>query len=298
MPIIYGKTILSTAEDLFKGLSRFITYKEAFFISKLCFEYWKAKYTGVDSLIQLIRHTSWIASVGDAPVYYNVEYYLTIQDYMIFEPIKLSVYDRLHKKRRQITLRVPTEQRNRMKTLTATFANFIHQKDAYIAMRLVNTISNNDNIPIYTVHDNFITNSSYCLSIQASYIEAFCSLGSPLSIISTFIYINLFIAKDINQGQSLLKVIRSSGFLIPPEAFDSYIKDSIPIGISKKHHQSYEERLRGLRDSYYQYVRAISKDSESVEEYLKYHQIRWDNFRMRILKFHNNGQKIHYCVHL
>lgn len=134
----------------------------------------------MDCLIQLIRHTSWLASVGDAPVYYIVDYYCTIQDYIHFEPIKLSVYDRLHKKRHQITLRVPTEHRNRIKTLTATFANFIHQKDAYIAMHLVNNIRNYDeNIPIYTVHDNFITNSANCFKIKASYINAFCSLSSP-----------------------------------------------------------------------------------------------------------------------
>lgn len=70
----------------------------------------------------------WIASAGDRPVFYKVPFFTTVQDYMIMEAIKIWVYDRPLKKRRQVTLRVATSKRNRAKTLTAsTFANFIHK---------------------------------------------------------------------------------------------------------------------------------------------------------------------------
>lgn len=49
-------------------------------------------------------------------MYYRVKYFTTLLHYMVMEPIKIMVYDRLHKKKRQVSMRVSTSKRDRRKT--------------------------------------------------------------------------------------------------------------------------------------------------------------------------------------
>jgi hypothetical protein len=97
MPIIYGKTLMSTASDLKDQLSHYLTYKECFNVASVCFKFWRTKYQGMESLIRLIRDIGWIASASNRPVFYRIPYFTTVQDYMIMEPINIWVYDRFHK---------------------------------------------------------------------------------------------------------------------------------------------------------------------------------------------------------
>jgi len=190
MPIIYGKTLMSTAISIHDSLYKFLSYKESFEVAKVCFQFWKKKYRGLESLIQLIRGIGWIAAARDRPVYYRVKYFTTLQDYMVMEPIKIMVYDRIHKTKRQVSMRVSTSKRDRRKTEISTFVNFIHQKDAYIAMSVVEEMLSMG-APIYTVHDNFISTAPYHQYIAKVYTGVFCNMGPPLSIINEFIYQNL-----------------------------------------------------------------------------------------------------------
>lgn len=91
---------MSTAISIQDSLSKFISYKESFEVAKVCFQFWKKKYRG------LIRGIGWIAAARDRPVYYRVKYFTTLLNYMVMEPIKIMVYDRLHKKKRQVSMRV------------------------------------------------------------------------------------------------------------------------------------------------------------------------------------------------
>ena len=59
---------------------------------------------------------------------------------MIMESINIWLYDRQHNKRRRVTLRVSSSQINRRKTEISTFVNFIHQRDANIAMSVVKNL--------------------------------------------------------------------------------------------------------------------------------------------------------------
>ncbi|XP_073271479.1 probable DNA-directed RNA polymerase [Primulina huaijiensis] len=140
MPIIYGKTLMSTACDLKNSLSSVITSKECFMVASICFKFRKAKYPHMECLIRLIRHIGWIALASGRPVYYKAYNFTTIQNYTKMEPIKIWVYDKKNKKRRRITLRVSSDKKDTRKTETSTFVNFIHQRDAHIAMAVVNTI--------------------------------------------------------------------------------------------------------------------------------------------------------------
>lgn len=67
MPIIYGKTLMSTVSDLKAQLSHFLTHKECFDVASVCFKFWRTKYQGMECLIRLIRHIGWIASFRDRP---------------------------------------------------------------------------------------------------------------------------------------------------------------------------------------------------------------------------------------
>ncbi|CAA3018525.1 DNA-dependent RNA polymerase [Olea europaea subsp. europaea] len=93
--------------------------------------------------------------------------------------------DRIHKKRRQMSLRIPTEDRDQRKTRAATFANFIHQKDAHIAMLMISNMIT-IGAPIYTVHDNFISTAPYAMRIPNLYISNI-NANYPLLIINHFL---------------------------------------------------------------------------------------------------------------
>ncbi|KAL2942402.1 putative DNA-directed RNA polymerase [Bienertia sinuspersici] len=99
---------------------------------------------------------------------------------MVMEAHSIWVYDKLKKRKRKVTVRVPSKvKRDRKKTEISTFVNFIHQKDAYIAMRVVKKMIDRK-APIYTVHDNFITNAHNCKDLPIKYLEVFKELGPPL----------------------------------------------------------------------------------------------------------------------
>jgi hypothetical protein len=50
--------------------------------------------------------------------------------------VNIWIYDRKNKKRRQVTLRIPLQERDRRKKASAIFANFIHHK-GYISILLM-----------------------------------------------------------------------------------------------------------------------------------------------------------------
>ncbi|XP_020251012.1 uncharacterized protein LOC109828426, partial [Asparagus officinalis] len=77
MPIIYGKTVMSTTMDLKEHLSHYITYKDCCVVAKACFKFWNQRCPGMSCLIRLIRHIGWIVSAGDRPVFYKVPFFTT-----------------------------------------------------------------------------------------------------------------------------------------------------------------------------------------------------------------------------
>lgn len=189
MPKIYGKTIRSTSEDLSNILSQVINKKEGYILAATCFKFWRERFSGMECLIRLIRHIGWIASSLDHSVLYKVPYFTTLQDYIKMVPISIWVYDSTHK-RRKVTMRVSSFKRDRRKTDISTFVNFIHQKDAHIAMQVVEKLLS-QNYPIYTVHDNFISTACASQFIPDYYTDVIRKMGPPLKIINEFLYMNI-----------------------------------------------------------------------------------------------------------
>jgi hypothetical protein len=295
MPIIYGKTLMSTAEDLKKSLSRFITHKECYDVASVCFKFWRTKYQGMESLILLIRHIGWIASARNSPVFYRVPYFTTVQDYMIMDAINIWIYNRLSKKRRQVTLRVLSEKRDSKKTAISTFVNFIHQRDAHIAMSVVDQMLEKG-APIYTVHDNFLTTTEYCHFLPEIYSNVFRQMGPPLSIINEFIYMNLIqpIVKGQSDGFTETKFARE---VISREMLQSYLKANIPENISKRMIATWEKRISGILTCYENYTSHVcgqQKQSDNPKDCWLAHEEKWDKFQSQL----KSEEGIpYYCVH-
>lgn len=295
MPIIYGKSLISTANDLKEHLSYFITHKECMTVASVCFKFWKSQYPGMECLIHLIRNIGWIASARESPVFYRVSYFSTVQDYMKMEAINIWVYDRFHKKRRRVTLRVPSSKRDRRKTEISTFVNFIHQKDAYIAMKVVEQMQELKTAPIYTVHDNYITTAEYCHFLPRIYTNVICDMGPPLSIINEFIYINVI--KPIDKEESAGSIMdKFTHKIIPKEKLSTYLRKNIPKNISKRMVATWEKRISSTMHAYESYIRIVCGGSLSPgnNDYWKAHEKEWDKF---VLKIKSGAGAPKYCVH-
>lgn len=158
MPMIYGKTLMSAVNDLRDVFSQYITRSECYKVGRSFYRFFKSKFSATNSLIRLIRLIGWFTSSRERPNTYGVGYVTTVQNYLKKVPCHIWVYDPVKKKRKRVTLRVESNKPDTRKTETATFVNFIHQIDAYLAMRVVHRMQRSFaySAPIYTVHDNFI----------------------------------------------------------------------------------------------------------------------------------------------
>lgn len=292
MPMIYGKTLMSTANDIKDHLSHFITHKESFEVASVCFKFWRTQFPGMECLIRLIRNIGWFVSARDRPVLYRVPCFTTVQDYMRMDPINIWVYDRVHKKRRRVTLRVSSSKRDRRKTEISTFVNFIHQRDAHIAMKVVEDMLEMS-MPIYTVHDYFITTAEYSNCIPILYSKAIRNMGPPLLIVNEFIYMNLI--KPIVKGES---DGATEGYftnmVIPKEKLHYYLKANVPENISKKMMATWDKRISGILTSYENYTRHVCGDFQSPMEGFNAHEKKWVDFKSKLIKV--DGMK-YYCVH-
>nr|QHB79551.1 DNA-dependent RNA polymerase [Sesuvium portulacastrum] len=296
MPMIYGKTVMSVASDLKGHLSHYITHKECFTVASACFKFWRSKYNGMESVIRLIRNIGWIRSAKNCPVFYKVRDFTTVQDYMIMKPVNIWIYDRLHKKRRRITLRVSSSQRDRRKTEIATFVHFIHQKDAHIAMQVVEKMQHL-NAPIYTVHDNFISTIKYSKLLPQFYSNVIAKMGPPLSIINVFIYIN--IKKPIlneklqhldDQNEDLFAHI-----VIEKDLLHFYLKENKPEKQSKRESYIWDEKISGILSSYDHYTRLVCGNFQSQNSSWAAHEEKWNFFASKLVS--TEEVAYNYCLH-
>ena len=115
MPMIYGKTTMSTCEDIRNDVKQFISGSACMKLTNYCFEFWKCKYSHMYGFINLIKTIGWMNSMCEQPVCYrtpNVSShgskicFYTLQDYRIMDSYHIWVYDRQLRKKRRVSLRV------------------------------------------------------------------------------------------------------------------------------------------------------------------------------------------------
>lgn len=190
MPLIYGKTLISINNDIRLAFQGYLSSKECMQLSKYCHFFFENKFPDIVHLMKFISKMAWFCSAVNKPVVYSTDYYLSLQDYLCSTTENIQIYNRLTKKRRRVTLRIPTSKKDKRKTQVSTFANFIHQKDAFIAMRVIHTLLWNK-APLYTVHDNFLTILPFVVYTPFVYLSIFDQLRSPIEFINLFILWNL-----------------------------------------------------------------------------------------------------------
>jgi len=205
MPIVYGKTLHSTIEDVRVMLRKTMPQKDAPAVTKLCFEFWDNKYPGMRNLMRLISTISWVSGVLQKPVILSTSYWITTQDYLRMLPVSIPVKYRTHgaqpkKKKTIVTLRITGKDRDSRKSMNSTFANFIHQKDALTVINFVQLLGDKEmmlsdlsDCPIYTVHDNFITTPIFAENLPYIYRMSMLFMGHPLDIVNKFIYDNIIL---------------------------------------------------------------------------------------------------------
>lgn len=201
---------MSTCEDIRGDLKQFVKRSECMKLTNLCFEFWKHQYNHMEAFINLVKTVGWMNSMCDQPVSYSTPVvskldldfdsnikigFTTQQDYRIMESYHILVDDRQSRKKRRVSLRLPTKRRDRRKTQVSTFVNFIHQKDAFLAMRVIEKMISIQ-APIYTVHDNFITNAYTADLLPKFYLRVIKDMGPPLRVVNQFLLDNLLLDID------------------------------------------------------------------------------------------------------
>lgn len=208
------------------------------------------------------------------------------------DAINIWVYNYLHKKRRRVTLRVSSDKRDRRKTEISTFVNFIHQKDAQIAMSVVDKMLDKG-FPIYTVYDNFITTAECSQHVPCIYRNVIKEMGPPLSIINEFIYMNVIEPIVVEMGFGPEEGDFSEK-LIPEILLHSYLKANVPKSITKNKNKmaTWNQKITVILNSYENYTRIVCGDSlsnKSDDDLWNAHKIKWEEFKSKL-----NGE---YCVH-
>jgi len=302
MPIIYGKTLMSTASDLRKALSMYLTKAECFILADICFDFWRIKFPLLGSLIKLTKGMGWIASARGRPVVYENDYYTTIQKYMKMDPVNVWIYDKKNKKRRQVTLRVSTDQNDKRKTETSTFVNYIHQIDANIAMNVVMGMQDCDS-PVYTVHDNFISTVTHCERLPLLYKECFLK-QDPLSIINRYIYNNVMkpfgsINALTQEEKRILGLLQDNSgcvsIIIPISMLLKYLNQNKPTDLKKKIDiETWDGKIENIMSSYMMYIAYIC---EARDPWVKLEQSCMSEaaeavyYETLLLKYQNNISK-------
>lgn len=271
MPLIYGKSNISIANDLYTHYKTVLNKRECFTLAVSIVEYFNSKFPGIRNLMNLLRNIGWLCSALGKPVCYQVPLYKTVQDYVKSKQVKIWLYDSVLKKKRQVTLRIPTDERDKRKSEVSTFVNFIHQKDAYIAMYMISHM-NELGAPIYTVHDNFLTTANYAVNLPRIYLNYYHS-NNPLLFINEFINSNLNIRPNIITEP------------IPTKVLTDKLDKLIPKTLSSSERAKWIKRIDIIKKSYdYYIVNTYSYNPPNIA---------WGQFKSHFIT-HGNP----YCLHL
>lgn len=251
MPMIYGKTVASMIDDITASYGDLLHYHECKLLATNCWNYLKIKYPDILAFMNMINNIGYLCSYIDRAVIYDTEYFRTTQDYFKYkkEVLRVKLFKKESKKteERKVTFRFPTKDRDSRKTGISTCVNFIHQKDAYIAMKLLSKVFHNKRSSIYTVHDNFITPLSNSYNLAQWYTEIFANdLPHPLILVNHFILINM--RADLSE---LDKPISNLKELIMNQ-----------VNINHKKVKTIEKKVDETVKQYYYYVKTVTKSNQ------------------------------------
>lgn len=212
--------------------------------------------------------------------------FYSYQDYRKFEKQSVWIYSNHKGKdkrtRHKISFNVLTTKRNAIKSKCSTLANFIHQKDALIAINTIRSIYDTVGetptpTPIYTVHDCFVSNYAMSEKMADIYKETlFKSLGNPMELINVFLFKNLIAPNYPNYMSSDYADDRLEFMIQNPITLESHYlckSDPIPVehleifvqkwielqskSLGAKKTKNFKEHAYEVIECYNNYVRSL-----------------------------------------
>ena len=260
MPLTYGKTVKSMADDIHSVMGKYISFKTSMKLAMECHKIWRSKFAGVYNMFKLFGCVGGLCASLDRGVKLSTPLFNSFQDYRKFEKQNVWIYSvkapgkgSRRPTRHKISFNVLTTQRNVRKSKSATFANFIHQKDALVSINMLNKFfSRYGDNPMYTVHDCFVSNYALSSKLADLYKDAlFESLGNPISLVNMFINKNLIYSIYHNY----MCMSSDSKLLIEVLKLDCHISEYINQESSKywdfNKEKDYEEKGRHIPKGYH-----------------------------------------------
>jgi len=248
----------------------------------------------METLIKLISLVGRICSSLERPVLYSAEYYSTSQDYKKMEKNSVRVFDKNLRKPHNVTLTVPSNIRDKRKSRASTFVNFIHQKDAQIAMSIAFN-AHEYPFPLYTVHDNFITNTKNCEALPVYYLNVIKGKGTPLQIINRFIYTNI-IKPVFNTGHSqrYYSMEHFDDKIISLNILDEFLKIGGTPQSEAGNVAGWKKIIEQFKQRYVLYTMEVCGPPDDDDDEVK--DTRFDNHLKKWVKFRNQLQG-RSCIH-
>lgn len=224
------------------------------------------------------------------PLSYSNDILTTIQDYMKYEIYNVWVYHKKLKKRHKISFSLPTTSRNTSKSLRSSFANLIHQFDASIASKVIEFCMLED-IPVYTVHDNFITNALFASKMHPFYIDAFLAQLDPLSIINRLLFDNL-LPNGMNRGATHADGIYGGNPpILTSEELEAILNANMPPNLESRQRNLWNKHCDALISYYLSFAKEVGTSNGELSTQCYLRNLREFRSLMRECKL------IGYAVH-
>jgi hypothetical protein len=184
--------------------------------------------------------------------------------------------------------------------------NFIHQLDAYFAMKVVIKMLL-DHSPIYTVHDNFLSIPNHSAKLPDMYKMAFKETD-PLSIINSYIYTNVIehlgCLDELSHKEMLFfgEMQDHRGrypYIIPLKMLKKYLNKNMPADIKKKDIETWERKISTIATSYQDYTRYICRGREPGDNNPEQYAVCMKNYQFNINDFQGSmlENSTNYSLH-
>lgn len=143
------------------------------------------------------------------------------------------------------------------------------------------------NIPIYTVHDNFISNTPNCELLHSIYLYIFSRLEPPLLSINKFIDLNIIQPCPHNEGVINLENV------IPLPKLRAYLNAwKRPKSENKKR---WETNIERIINHYNEYCMAVCGPDQ--RRFGEMTDGRWEEHLKRWQRFTHKMKGSRYCIH-
>ena len=153
-------------------------------------------------------------------------------------------------------------------------------------------------LPIYTIHDNFVSTPEISRYMNKIYLDKFLELGPPIQHIMSFIYLN--IVKPVDRlGMTPINHVYTE------DELQNYANMSKPKQLNNREKKMWDKKISAFLSHYKEYVKSVCEIPKSSEDDVNrwwalskdvdlwaLHEEKWESFRNKIVE-----SKPLHCVH-